>query len=130
MSAVDPPLPRALETSDPKSVRVDVTGGAGMAIAWKDGHQSQYSFAWLRDACPCAMCNEEREKAGREPGESPKTAPGALPMFKAAAKPNCVEPTGKYAIRFYWNDSHDLGIYSWTFLREHCPCAECRATKA
>ena len=47
-------------------------------------------------------------------------------MFKAAAKPISAEPIGKYAIRFAWNDSHDLGIYSWKFLREVCPCAECK----
>ena len=37
---------------------------------------------------------------------------------------------GKYAIRFSWNDGHQHGIYSWQFLREHCPCAECKAHRA
>jgi hypothetical protein len=73
------------------------------------------------------MCNEERGKAGRKPGEPPKLAPGALPMFKPAAKPVSAEGMGKYAIRFKWNDDHDLGIYSWKFLREVCPCEECKA---
>jgi DUF971 family protein len=47
-------------------------------------------------------------------------------MFKPQAKPTTVEPVGKYAIRFHWNDGHELGIYSWQFLREVCPCAECK----
>jgi hypothetical protein len=34
---------------------------------------------------------------------------------------------GKYALKFSWNDNHDLGIYSWFYLREVCPCAECAA---
>jgi DUF971 family protein len=51
-------------------------------------------------------------------------------MFKAAARPTQVEPVGKYAIRFTWNDGHQHGIYSWEFLREHCPCAECKARRA
>jgi DUF971 family protein len=115
--------------SDPKSVKVNVTTGTGMDIEWKDGHHSSYSFVFLRDACPCALCDEERGKSKRKPGDPPKLAPGALPMFKPMAKPNSVEPVGKYAIRFYWNDGHDLGIYSWQFLRDVCPCAECKSAR-
>jgi len=73
---------------------------------------------------------EERSKAGRRYGEAPKLAPGALPMFKPAAKPISAEGVGKYAIKFTWNDDHDLGIYSWKLLRELCPCEECKAARA
>ena len=121
------PLQTPTAASDPKSVKVNVTAGTGMDIEWKDGHRSSYSFVFLRDACPCALCDEERGKTHRKPGDPPKLAPGALPMFKPQAKPTTVEPVGKYAIRFHWNDGHELGIYSWQFLREVCPCAECRA---
>ena len=51
-------------------------------------------------------------------------------MFKPAAKPVSAEGVGKYAIKFSWNDGHELGIYSWAFLREWCPCAECKAARA
>ena len=113
--------------ADPKSVQVDKSGGTGVDIAWKDGHQSHYSFQFLRDACPCALCDEERSKTGRLPGEPPHTKPGELPMFKPSAKPVSAEPVGKYALKFKWNDGHELGIYSWQFLRDVCPCEECRA---
>ncbi len=112
-------------STDPKSVDVRLTAGTGMEIEWKDGHRSSYSFQFLRDACPCALCNEEREKAGREPGQPATAAPGALPMFKAVAKPTQAEGVGRYAIRFTWNDGHEHGIYGWDYLREVCPCAEC-----
>jgi DUF971 family protein len=115
--------------ADPKSVKVNLTTGTGMDIEWKDGHRSNYDFVYLRDACPCALCDEERSKAGRKPGEPPKLAPGALPMFKAAAKPTAVEPVGKYAIKFKWNDGHELGIYSFQFLRDVCPCEKCKAAR-
>jgi DUF971 family protein len=115
--------------ADPKSVKVNVTAGTGMEIEWKDGHRSAYSFQWLRDACPCALCVEAREKEGRQPGQPPPQTPGALPMFKPAIKPTHTEPVGKYAIRFAWNDGHQTGIYSWDFLREQCPCAECTAAR-
>jgi DUF971 family protein len=112
---------------DPKSVKVNLTTGTGVVIEWKDGHLSHYSFVFLRDACPCALCGEERDKAKRKPGEPAIAAPGALPLFKAAAKPLSAEGVGKYAIKFNWNDGHALGIYSWRFLREVCPCEECKA---
>jgi DUF971 family protein len=121
------PLQSPTAATDPKSVKVSITTGTGVNIEWNDGHSSHYSFTFLRDACPCAMCNEEREKSGRRPGESPKLAPGALPMFKAAARPVSAEGVGKYAIKFSWNDGHDLGIYSWKLLRELCQCEDCEA---
>jgi len=119
-----------MPSADPKSVKVNLTTGAGMDIEWKDGHHSHYTFAYLRDACPCALCDEERGKTGRKPGEASKPAPGTLPMFKPAAKPTSAEGVGKYAIKFHWNDGHELGIYSWQFLRDWCPCEDCQAAKA
>ena len=113
-------------SADPKSVKVHKDTGSSMDIEWKDGHQSVYSFVYLRDACPCALCVEEREKDAREPGDQARPIAGALPMFKAMARPTEVEGVGKYAIRFTWNDGHQHGIYSWDYLREFCPCAECK----
>ncbi len=114
----------------PKKVKVQVTAGTGVDIVWGDGHESHYSFPYLRDACPCAMCEEERDKSGRRPGEAPQPAPGALPMFREAAKAVSAESVGRYALRFEWKDRHESGIYSWDFLREYCPCPECRARRA
>ncbi|HEV3510937.1 MAG TPA: DUF971 domain-containing protein [Candidatus Sulfotelmatobacter sp.] len=124
------PLQAPTAATDPKSVKVNLTSGRGVDIEWQDGHLSHYSFVYLRDACPCAMCEEERGKAGRRPGEPAKLAAGALPMFKPAAKPLSAEGVGKYAIKFSWNDNHDLGIYSWKFLREICPCEACKTLRA
>jgi DUF971 family protein len=116
--------------ADPKSVKVNLSTGTGVDIEWTDGHRSHYSFAFLRDACPCALCDEERGKTGRQPGEAAQATPGTLPMFKPAAKPTRAEPVGKYAIRFLWNDGHELGIYSWQFLRDICPCEQCKAARS
>jgi DUF971 family protein len=115
---------------DPKSVKVNLTSGSGVDIEWTDGHQSSYTFPFLRNACPCAMCNEEREKSGRLPGEAIAPKPGELPMFKPAAKPESAEGVGKYAVRFKWNDGHELGIYSWQWLRQICPCPTCKRATA
>jgi DUF971 family protein len=114
-----------MPSADPKSVKVHLTSGKGVDIEWKDGHLSSYTFPYLRDACPCALCDEERAKTGREPGQAVQGKPGELPMFKPAVKPVSAEGVGKYAIRFNWNDGHQLGIYSWKWLREICPCQDC-----
>ena len=46
----------------PASVKVHVSTGAGVDITWADDHASHYDFAYLREECPCAMCNDERMK--------------------------------------------------------------------
>jgi DUF971 family protein len=119
-----------MSVAQPASIKVHKTSGTTMEVLWKDGHQSTYAFAYLRDACPCALCNEEREKSGRQPDEpaSADTA-GPLQMFKPQPRPTEVAPVGNYAIRFSWNDGHQHGIFSWDYLREWCPCTACRSAR-
>jgi DUF971 family protein len=112
---------------NPKSVKVNVTTGTGMDIEWDDGHRTHFAFQWLRDACPCATCTEERNNHHRNPGEPAKQSTALLPMYKEPAKPKEVKPVGRYALNIAWNDGHASGIYSWDYLREICQCEECRA---
>jgi DUF971 family protein len=118
------PLPRPAIT--PEKVRVLLTEGKGLEIDWQDGHRSAWSFAWLRDACPCATCIEERKNEGRRIGQSRTSAAELLPMYKPPAKPGTAHPVGRYALQFNWLDGHSGGIYSWEYLRRNCQCAECR----
>lgn len=105
------------EAVTPAKVRVAMTEGTGVEIAWKDGHRSHWSFRFLRDACPCATCHEEREKSGRAPGEPKAVAAQVFPIYEAPARPLSAEAIGRYAIKFKWNDGHESGIYAWEFLR-------------
>jgi DUF971 family protein len=117
------PLPRIAVT--PSRVKVLLTEGKGLEIDWTDGHRSVWSFAWLREACPCATCNEERNLTGRKPGQ-PKAKPAAvLPMYTPPARPASAHAVGRYALQFNWEDGHTAGIYSWDFLRRNCQCREC-----
>ena len=100
------PLPRIAIT--PEKVRVLLTEGKGLEIDWQDGHRSAWTFAWLRDACPCATCNEER-----------------APMYTPPPKPASAHAVGRYALQFNWQDGHTAGIYSWEYLRRVCQCREC-----
>jgi DUF971 family protein len=119
----DRPLPRIAVT--PEKVRVLLSEGKGLEIDWVDGHKSAWSFAWLRDACPCATCVEERKLEGRKPGQ-PKPRPTAvLPMYTPPAKPASAHAVGRYALQFNWQDGHTSGIYSWEYLRRVCQCREC-----
>ncbi len=109
----------------PLHVRVNKTEGTGIEIIWKDGHTSDWAFPWLRDACPCAMCVEEREATGRKPGQPKPQPKAALPMFKEPVRPKNVRPVGRYAVSFEWNDGHTSGIFSWHYLRSMCQCKLC-----
>ena len=116
-----------LDAVTPAKVRVKKTEGTGMKIDWRDGHTSEWSFKWLRDACPCATCHEEREASGRPPGVPKPKAQTLLPMYEAPVRPVETSSVGKYALRFKWSDGHESGIYSWEYLRRVCQCDACTA---
>lgn len=113
---------------EPVKVRVRKSEGTGLEIDWKDGHHSAWRFAWLRDACPCATCDAEREQTGRAPGQPKPKETVLLPLYQAPPRPESVTPVGNYALSFVWNDGHKTGIYSWDYLRRHCQCDECKGT--
>jgi DUF971 family protein len=122
----------------PASVKVHVSSGAGVDITWADHHCSHYDFAYLREECPCAMCNDERQKkaAGlqkdmqlKQQNASLAAAPALssplLPMFKPRLTANAAHAVGNYALQIDFNDGHATGIFSFDFLRTICPCQEC-----
>jgi len=86
-------------------VRVLLSEGKGLEIDWQDGHRSAWSFAWLRDACPCATCNEERNNAGRKPGQPKSRAASLLPMYTPPPRPASAHAVGRYALQFNWEDA-------------------------
>lgn len=122
----------------PASVKVHVSSGAGVDITWADGHTSQYGFAYLREQCPCAMCNDERQKKaqGQEKdeqlkkgsaslGATPALSSPLLPMYKPKLTAKAAHAVGNYALQIDFNDGHATGIFSFDFLRTICPCEEC-----
>ena len=80
------PLPRIAIA--PEKVRVLLTEGNGLEIDWQDGHKSAWNFAWLRDACPCATCVDERIKEGRKIGQ-----PNCCPCISRWRSPQARMPS-------------------------------------
>jgi DUF971 family protein len=110
----------------PASVKVHVSSGAGVDITWSDEHASHYDFSYLREQCPCAMCNDEREKKANAPvASAPVLSSPALPMFKPKLTAKAAHAVGNYALRIDFNDGHTTGIFSFDYLRTVCPCEDC-----
>ena len=110
----------------PTSVKIHVSTGTGVDITWADGHASHYEFAYLRDECPCATCNDAREKkASLGEMASPFKSSPSLPMFKPKPRAQAANVVGSYAIQISFTDGHSTGIYSYDHLRNICPCADC-----
>ncbi|MBZ0160863.1 DUF971 domain-containing protein [Candidatus Methylomirabilis sp.] len=107
--------------SDPAEVIVDRQERV-LIITWRDGHRSVYSFDNLRRDCPCASCNDARNKR--------LDAGNLLVLSGPIVMPGDVQitdyrPVGWYALNFTWSDRHDTGIYTYESLRANCPCAGC-----
>ena len=127
-------MPIPMDTrKKPADVKIHVSTGAGVDIVWTDGHASHYEFAYLREECPCASCNEERNKKAALGGGLPAPSP-LLPMYKPKARAQSAAPMGNYAVQISFTDGQSTGIFSYDHLRTICPCAECarefRATGA
>ncbi|MBK9082654.1 MAG: DUF971 domain-containing protein [Rhizobiales bacterium] len=80
-------------------------GGRTLAIAFDDGARFDLSAEYLRVTSPSA------EVQGHSPAER-KTVPGKRDVLIISAT-----PVGNYAVRLGFDDMHDTGIFSWTYLR-------------
>jgi DUF971 family protein len=97
---------------------IDVQRAAGtMRLAWSDGHETIYDAVTLRWLCPCAYC---RGEAGL-----PGWLDSAPTLTDEQIRLADVTMVGGYAIAPSWGDGHHTGYYTFTMLREHCPCTEC-----
>ena len=120
-------MPLPIDTrKKPADVKVHVTTGAGVDVTWADGHTSHYDFVYLRDLCPCALCEDERAKKRTLVASGGTVAATAvLPMFKPKPKARGAKAMGHYAIQIEFTDGHATGIYSFDYLRTICPCEAC-----
>jgi DUF971 family protein len=104
---------------------VRISTGAGVDIVWSDQHSSHYDFMYLREQCPCAMCDDERRKKENMAARAGSGAGAVLPLFKPRPTARAAKAVGNYALQIDFSDGHTTGIYSYDYLRTICPCAEC-----
>lgn len=88
-----------------------------LRLTWSDGHTGELDYDYVRGYCPCAGCQGHGSGVIR-------FHPPARPVA-----PVGIEPVGHYAISIEWTDRHATGIYRFDFLREICPCPDCRRTR-
>jgi DUF971 family protein len=77
-----------------------------LAVTFNDGAAFSLSAEMLRVLSPSA------EVQGHGPGQK-LTVPGKRNVAIIS-----VTPTGNYAIRIGFDDFHDTGIFTWSYLRE------------
>jgi DUF971 family protein len=77
-----------------------------LAVTFNDGASFDLPAEMLRVLSPSA------EVKGHGPGQE-VTVPGKRNVAIIA-----VTPTGNYAVRIGFDDMHDTGIFTWTYLRE------------
>jgi len=96
-----------------------------VSVQWQDGHRSLYGFDLLRKECPCAVCNDQRRQRPAAGGLDLLVMSGPI-LRPGEVQVTDVKPVGRYALNFVWSDGHDSGIYTYSLLRELCPCGACR----
>jgi len=77
-----------------------------LEIEFDDGNTYQYTTEFLRVHSPSA------EVQGHGPGEE------VLQVGKEDVNITGIEPIGHYAVKLVFDDNHDSGLFSWTYLHE------------
>ena len=95
----------------PQSIKLDKPRQA-LVVNWNDGISAEYSWKALRDACPCAQCRNEYSTANT----STTDMVFSLNPVKSFSL-DSVELAGNYALKLYWSDGHNSGIYGWEHLK-------------
>lgn len=77
-----------------------------LAVSFDDGASFELPFEYLRVYSPSA------EVRGHGPGQE------TLQLGKHEVGITKIEPVGNYAVRLVFDDGHDTGLYTWSYLHE------------
>ena len=77
-----------------------------LVVSFEAGESFEFPFEYLRVYSPSA------EVKGHGPGQE------TLQIGKENVRITSIEPVGHYAVRLVFDDGHDTGLYSWTYLHE------------
>lgn len=76
-----------------------------LSLTWPDGTTSRLGADVLR-------------RASRAASEIRRQADGVELVVEPGLRVAAAEPVGNYALRLFFSDGHDRGIYPWTYLRD------------
>jgi DUF971 family protein len=94
-----------MPNDDPKPVTINLHQKTRvLEIEYDDGQRFNFSTEFLRVYSPSA------EVRGHGPGQ------GTLQTGKEKVSITTIEPVGNYAIKLLFDDGHNTGIYSWSYL--------------
>lgn len=97
-----------------RPTKLELKKDRGLTVHWPDGTASLFPIAYLRKMSPSADARQLREEMARNPlTVLPASAGEGGPITATGA-----ELVGNYAIRIFFSDGHDTGLYSWDYLKE------------
>lgn len=86
-----------------------------LIIQWDDQSVSTLSPKKLRDACPCATCQEKKKAKSQQKSN-------VLPVLKLEEtqplKILAMKPIGNYAYGITFSDGHSSGLFTIEFLSQ------------
>ena len=77
-----------------------------LRVVWSD-REDRLPFRFLRGECQCAQCVNEWTGARI-------LDPATLPLDISIER---MELVGAYAVRIFWSDGHQTGLYTWERIR-------------
>jgi DUF971 family protein len=77
-----------------------------VTLEYEDGTSFDLPFEYLR------VYSTSAEVKGHGPGQ------GVLQTGKENVQVTSIEPVGNYALRLFFDDGHDTGLYTWQYLYE------------
>jgi DUF971 family protein len=85
-----------------------------LELEYEGGERHSLSCEYLRVYSPSA------EVLGHGPGQE------VLQTGKMNVAITAIKPVGNYALQLVFDDGHDTGLYSWTYLYELCRTRDTR----
>ncbi len=85
-------------------VRIWQEDAVHLGVVWTDGKQSSFDTRLLRQLCPCAVCEADRQAGRFVVGDD------VVPLR--------VQSVGNYAMKIVFSDGHDTGIFEYAWLHE------------
>jgi DUF971 family protein len=93
--------------SDPMATEIRLRRATRvLEVSFADGSRFELPFEYLRVHSPSA------EVKGHGAGE------GVLVVGKENVGITAIEPVGQYAVKLVFDDGHDTGLYTWSYLHE------------